>query len=80
MTSFALKPPPAAANVIHYQTGRLARLSGETGFFIKPGYRFRAINGLVTNFHRPRSTMMMLVSAFSRIDPMRAASAHAIAV
>jgi S-adenosylmethionine:tRNA ribosyltransferase-isomerase len=51
----------------------------ETAIFITPGYRFRAADGLVTNFHLPKSTLFMLVSAFAGVEPMRAAYAHAIA-
>ncbi|MFA7261628.1 MAG: tRNA preQ1(34) S-adenosylmethionine ribosyltransferase-isomerase QueA [Caulobacter sp.] len=53
--------------------------SGETAIFITPGYRFRAADGLMTNFHLPKSTLFMLVSAFSGYETMRAAYAHAIA-
>jgi S-adenosylmethionine:tRNA ribosyltransferase-isomerase len=52
---------------------------GETAIFITPGYRFKAVDGLLTNFHLPKSTLFMLVSAFSGLDTMRAAYAHAIA-
>lgn len=52
---------------------------GDTAIFITPGYAFRAIDGLVTNFHLPRSTLMMLVSALMGVDRMQAAYAHAIA-
>jgi S-adenosylmethionine:tRNA ribosyltransferase-isomerase len=58
--------------------GTLAPFSGPTDIFITPGYRFRAIDALVTNFHLPRSTLFMLVSAFSGLETMRAAYAHAI--
>ncbi|SFL68471.1 tRNA preQ1(34) S-adenosylmethionine ribosyltransferase-isomerase QueA [Methylobacterium pseudosasicola] len=58
--------------------GTLSAFSGPTDIFITPGYRFRAIDALVTNFHLPRSTLFMLVSAFSGLDTMRAAYAHAI--
>jgi S-adenosylmethionine:tRNA ribosyltransferase-isomerase len=51
----------------------------ETAIFITPGYRFRAADGLVTNFHLPKSTLFMLVSAFAGLETMRAAYAHAIA-
>jgi S-adenosylmethionine:tRNA ribosyltransferase-isomerase len=51
----------------------------ETSIFITPGYRFRAADGLMTNFHLPKSTLFMLVSAFAGLDTMRAAYAHAIA-
>jgi S-adenosylmethionine:tRNA ribosyltransferase-isomerase len=53
--------------------------SGPTDIFITPGYRFRTADMLMTNFHLPRSTLFMLVSAFSGLDTMRAAYAHAIA-
>ena len=52
---------------------------GDTAIFITPGYRFRGIDGLLTNFHLPRSTLFMLVSALMGIDRMQAAYAHAIA-
>ena len=52
---------------------------GDTAIFITPGYRFRAIDGLMTNFHLPRSTLFMLVSALMGLDRMRIAYAHAIA-
>lgn len=61
------------------KTGRVAPFSGETDIFITPGYTFRAVDGLVTNFHLPRSTLFMLASAFSGIDTMKEAYAHAIA-
>lgn len=51
---------------------------GETAIFITPGYRFRAADGLMTNFHLPRSTLFMLVAAFAGLDAMREAYAHAI--
>jgi S-adenosylmethionine:tRNA ribosyltransferase-isomerase len=53
--------------------------AGETGIFITPGYRFRAIDGLMTNFHLPRSTLFMLVSALMGRETMLALYAHAIA-
>ena len=52
--------------------------SGETAIFITPGYRFRAVDVLLTNFHLPRSTLFMLVSAFSGLETMKRAYAHAI--
>jgi S-adenosylmethionine:tRNA ribosyltransferase-isomerase len=58
--------------------GTLAAFEGETDIFITPGYRFRAVDRLMTNFHLPRSTLFMLVSAFSGLDRMQAAYAHAI--
>ncbi|MGE5566983.1 MAG: tRNA preQ1(34) S-adenosylmethionine ribosyltransferase-isomerase QueA [Parcubacteria group bacterium] len=58
---------------------RLIRpFAGETAIFITPGYRFRAADALMTNFHLPKSTLFMLVSAFSGLDTMRAAYKHAI--
>jgi S-adenosylmethionine:tRNA ribosyltransferase-isomerase len=53
--------------------------TGETAIFITPGYRFRAADAMLTNFHLPRSTLFMLVAAFSGLDTMQAAYAHAIA-
>ncbi|MEX2128037.1 MAG: tRNA preQ1(34) S-adenosylmethionine ribosyltransferase-isomerase QueA [Xanthobacteraceae bacterium] len=58
--------------------GRLKAFSGETSIFITPGYRFRAVDALLTNFHLPRSTLFMLVSAFAGLDRMQRAYAHAI--
>jgi len=52
---------------------------GDTAIFITPGYRFKAIDGLMTNFHLPKSTLFMLVSALMGLEVMRAAYAHAIA-
>jgi S-adenosylmethionine:tRNA ribosyltransferase-isomerase len=59
--------------------GELRAGSGETDIFITPGYRFRVVDALITNFHLPRSTLLMLVSAFAGIGAIRAAYAHAIA-
>ena len=58
--------------------GTLGAWEGETGIFITPGYRFRAVDMLMTNFHLPKSTLFMLVSAFCGLETMRAAYAHAI--
>jgi S-adenosylmethionine:tRNA ribosyltransferase-isomerase len=60
------------------EDGRLDAWSGATDIFITPGYRFRVADALMTNFHLPRSTLFMLVSAFSGLERMRAAYAHAI--
>ena len=60
-------------------TGTLRGFRGETDIFITPGYRFRAADMLLTNFHLPRSTLFMLVSAFSGVGTMKQAYAHAIA-
>ena len=59
--------------------GTIHALEGDTAIFITPGYRFRAVDGLVTNFHLPRSTLFMLVSALMGLDAMKSAYAHAIA-
>ena len=59
--------------------GTIRPFSGPTDIFITPGYRFRAIDGLMTNFHLPKSTLFMLVSAFSGLETMKAAYGHAIA-
>jgi S-adenosylmethionine:tRNA ribosyltransferase-isomerase len=61
------------------EDGSLQKFAGETSIFITPGYRFRAVDVLLTNFHLPRSTLFMLVAAFSGLDTMKAAYAHAIA-
>jgi S-adenosylmethionine:tRNA ribosyltransferase-isomerase len=60
------------------EDGTIAPYSGETALFITPGYRFRAVDAMLTNFHLPRSTLFMLVSAFCGLDVMRRAYAHAI--
>lgn len=60
------------------ETGRIRAFEGDTDIFITPGYRFRATDGLVTNFHLPRSTLFMLVSALMGLETMRRAYAHAI--
>lgn len=59
--------------------GTVEPWSGPTSIFITPGYRFKAVDALMTNFHLPRSTLFMLVSAFSGLKTMQAAYAHAIA-
>jgi S-adenosylmethionine:tRNA ribosyltransferase-isomerase len=58
--------------------GRVRPFEGDTAIFITPGYRFRAVDGLLTNFHLPRSTLFMLVSALMGLETMRAAYEHAI--
>jgi len=60
------------------EQGRIQPFEGDTAIFITPGYRFKAIDGLMTNFHLPRSTLFMLVSALMGLDVMRSAYAHAI--
>jgi S-adenosylmethionine:tRNA ribosyltransferase-isomerase len=59
--------------------GTIRPFEGDTAIFITPGYQFRAIDGLMTNFHLPRSTLFMLVSALMGLERMHAAYAHAIA-
>jgi S-adenosylmethionine:tRNA ribosyltransferase-isomerase len=59
--------------------GTIRPFEGRTEIFITPGYRFRAVDALMTNFHLPRSTLFMLVAAFSGLETMRAAYAHAVA-
>jgi len=61
------------------EDGALQPFLGETAIFITPGYRFRAVDGLMTNFHLPKSTLFVLVSAFAGVAAMRAAYEHAIA-
>ncbi|WP_300576619.1 tRNA preQ1(34) S-adenosylmethionine ribosyltransferase-isomerase QueA [Phenylobacterium sp.] len=60
------------------EEGVVRPFADDTAIFITPGYRFRAADGLMTNFHLPRSTLFMLVSAFSGLETMRQAYAHAI--
>ena len=61
------------------ETGEVAPCAGETRLFITPGFRFRVVDRLLTNFHLPKSTLLMLVSAFAGVEPIRRAYAHAIA-
>ena len=61
------------------EAGTIHPFAGDTAIFITPGYRFRAIDGLMTNFHLPKSTLFMLVSALMGLDRMQAAYAHGIA-
>ena len=61
------------------EDGTIRPFEGDTAIFITPGYRFRGIDGLITNFHLPRSTLFMLVSALMGLERMQAAYAHAIA-
>ena len=58
--------------------GLIRPFEGDTAIFITPGYRFKAIDGLMTNFHLPRSTLFMLVSALMGLERMQAVYAHAI--
>ena len=61
------------------KSGELKAGAAETEIFITPGYHFRVVDRLITNFHLPKSTLLMLVSAFAGFDTMRAAYAHAVA-
>jgi S-adenosylmethionine:tRNA ribosyltransferase-isomerase len=72
-TSLRLLESAAAEN------GKIQPFANETAIFITPGYRFRAVDILLTNFHLPRSTLFMLVSAFSGLETMKTAYKHAIA-
>ena len=60
------------------EAGTISAFRGDTAIFIRPGYRFRAADVLMTNFHLPKSTLFMLVSAFSGTETMKRAYAHAI--
>ena len=73
-TSLRLLESAAAA------TGEIQTFTGETRLFILPGYRFKTVDLLLTNFHLPRSTLFMLVSALAGLERMKAAYAHAVAV
>jgi S-adenosylmethionine:tRNA ribosyltransferase-isomerase len=73
--STALRTLESAAD----DTGTIQPFSGDTALFITPGYRFKAVDVMMTNFHLPRSTLFMLVSALCGLDTMQRAYAHAIA-
>ena len=61
------------------EDGVIRPFMDETAIFITPGYRFRAADGLMTNFHLPKSTLFMLVCALAGMETMKAAYAHAVA-
>jgi S-adenosylmethionine:tRNA ribosyltransferase-isomerase len=61
------------------QSGQLEAGSADTALFITPGYQFKTVTRLITNFHLPKSTLLMLVSAFAGFEEIRKAYAHAIA-
>jgi S-adenosylmethionine:tRNA ribosyltransferase-isomerase len=69
----------AAARDAEHARRELAPCAAETDIFITPGYGFRVVDRLVTNFHLPKSTLLMLVSAFAGVEPIRVAYRHAIA-
>ena len=60
------------------ESGTIRPFEGDTAIFITPGYRFKAVDGLITNFHLPKSTLFMLVSALMGLDVMKSAYAHAL--
>ncbi len=72
--STALRTVESAAD----DSGAIKPFAGDTSIFITPGYRFKAVDAMMTNFHLPRSTLFMLVSAFCGLDVMKRAYAHAI--
>jgi S-adenosylmethionine:tRNA ribosyltransferase-isomerase len=72
--STALRTIESAAD----DSGVIKPFAGDTSIFITPGYRFKAVDAMMTNFHLPRSTLFMLVSAFCGLDVMKRAYAHAI--
>ena len=72
--STALRTIESAAD----ETGAIKPFAGDTSIFITPGYRFKAVDAMMTNFHLPRSTLFMLVSAFAGLDRMKEAYAHAV--
>jgi S-adenosylmethionine:tRNA ribosyltransferase-isomerase len=60
--------------------GRIQAFTGDTAIFITPGYRFGAIDGLITNFHLPKSTLFMLVSALMGLEVMKAVDCQGLSV
>jgi S-adenosylmethionine:tRNA ribosyltransferase-isomerase len=74
----SLRALESAAGSAISDVGRIKPGAGETDIFITPGYRFQIVDRLITNFHLPRSTLLMLVCAFAGVKTIRAAYAHAI--
>jgi S-adenosylmethionine:tRNA ribosyltransferase-isomerase len=60
------------------EKGEVVPMSGESQLFITPGFQFKVVDALMTNFHLPRTTLLMLVSAFAGIEPIRTAYAEAV--
>ena len=58
--------------------GTVKPIKGEVGLYITPGYRFKAVDVLMTNFHLPKTTLLMLVSAFAGVEPLRASYEEAV--
>ncbi|HUX26547.1 MAG TPA: tRNA preQ1(34) S-adenosylmethionine ribosyltransferase-isomerase QueA [Burkholderiales bacterium] len=75
----ALESAAGAGALRNATDGDFPAGAGETDLFITPGYRFRVVDRLITNFHLPRSTLLMLVAAFAGMEEIRAAYEHAIA-
>ena len=75
----SLRALESAANQDNPDDGTVRAGGAETSIFITPGYRFKVVDRLITNFHLPKSTLLMLVSAFAGYDHIRAAYAHAVA-
>ena len=75
----SLRALESAASMANSADGTVRAGAAETDIFITPGYRFKVVDRLITNFHLPKSTLLMLVSAFSGYANIRAAYAHAVA-
>ncbi|MGA8008435.1 MAG: S-adenosylmethionine:tRNA ribosyltransferase-isomerase, partial [Thiomonas sp.] len=75
----ALESAALAAEAAGAPFGSVLPGARDTALFVTPGYRFRVVDALLTNFHLPKSTLLMLVSAFAGMKTIRAAYAHAIA-